>query len=77
MGFSVKELRKISNFCRKNGIINIKCVDFDITFSERALKLPKPKAEKIEIPIAGMHSHQLPDLTLWSSTPYMGESNNA
>lgn len=77
MGLSLKELRKISNFCRKNGIINYKCADFELTFSGNALKLPKPKTEKVEIPIAGMHSQQLPDLTLWSSTPYMGASNNA
>jgi len=74
MGINLKELRKISNFCRKSGIIIYETGEFKLTFSERALKLPKPKPKKVEIPIAGLPNN-MPDLTLWSSTPFLGEAN--
>jgi hypothetical protein len=70
MGLSIKELRKIVNFCKKNGIIQFKSEGFEFTISERALKIPVTK-HKIAIPIAGMTKIEdgMPDMRLWSSTP--------
>ena len=67
---SIKELRKIVNFCRKNGIIQYKSEGFEFTISERALRLPITK-HKVAIPIAGISQLEngMPDMRLWSSTP--------
>lgn len=63
MGLNIKELRKIVNFCRKNGVIHLKNDNIEVTISERALKLPKPKMNTNN----NFHLPGMPDLTLWSS----------
>jgi len=66
-GINLKEIRKITAFCRKNGIIVFRCSGFEFRIAQKALRLPKPKIQKVDVPIAGMPSQQ--DLLLWSSTP--------
>jgi hypothetical protein len=76
MGLSIKELRKIVNFCKKNGIIQFKSEGFEFTISDKALKLPIKKTEKQAVPIAGYQESQM-DMRLWSSTPFQLEEPNA
>lgn len=75
MGLNIKDIRKVVNFCRKNGLIQFKTSDFEFTISERALKLPTSRSNKN--PIGNMKQDPLPDLLLWSSTPYgaLGDQN--
>lgn len=68
------ELRKLVQFCRKNGIIRWKSKDFEFTISRLALQLPKKRQRKVEIPIAG-RAPSSQDMLLWSATaPFIDEN---
>lgn len=67
---SIKDLRKIVNFCRKNGIISFRNAEFEFKISRQALNLPKKRDKLIEVPIAGLpEQSKAPsdlDMLLWS-----------
>jgi len=73
MGKSIAELRKIVNFCRKNGILSYRNQDFEIKLSRQALKLPRPRIKNEHHDVKAPTAE---DLLFWSSAPVgMGEFN--
>lgn len=78
---NIKDLRKLVNFCKKNGIIHYKSDNIEFSLSERSLQFPKSRRIKeVEIPIAGLPPQETQpmnamDLLLWSATPQGINSN--
>jgi len=60
---NLAELRKITTFMRKNGLLVFRNADFEIRLSRQAFKLPKPKITKDE----RINMEAPMDLRLWSA----------
>ncbi len=69
MGFDNQELRKIVNFCKKNGIIQYRNADFEIKLSVRALRPSKSKQSKVPVKVEKPEELNDEDMLFWSSTP--------
>lgn len=72
MGFNIQEIRKITNFMRKNGILQYRNADFEIKLSVKALKIPQRKSNKEFVPfdkIKMEEAYTEDEILNWSSTP--------
>ncbi len=75
---NLSDLRKITAFMRKNGILCFRNAQFEIRLSRQALKIPIPKS-KADIPHVDSDPQARPptqdELLFWSSTPGIGTDN--
>jgi hypothetical protein len=61
----LQELKKLVNYCRKNGVTSLKCDGFEFEIHPAAVQVAKGKDE-------GMDISKMPppeDLLMWSADP--------
>jgi hypothetical protein len=71
----IKELKKLTEFCRKNGIISLKKGDFEINLSPASLFPHKPRQEDNTDPITE-NPYTDEQMMMWSSAGIAPESEN-
>lgn len=68
MGCEIGDLRKIVNFCRRNGILYYKVDGFEFRISKSAIRYPKEKSnKKPKLPEGPMPNNVPKDFLLWST----------